>query len=51
MNLLATLWSRFFNPTEQETLEFTIKELEKQKRIIDTQLSVMRFKLSLIKNS
>ena len=50
MNLLTTLY-RFFNPTEQETLEFTIKELEKQKRIIDTQLSVLRLKLSLVKNS
>jgi hypothetical protein len=51
MNLLATLRSRFVNPNEQKTLEFTIKELEKQKRIIDTQLSVLRFKLALVKNS
>jgi hypothetical protein len=47
---LATLY-RFFNPSEQETLEFTIRELEKQKRIIDTQLSVLRFKLEIVKNS
>jgi chaperonin cofactor prefoldin len=48
---LATLWNRFVNQSEQETLEFTIKELEKQKRIIDTQLSVLRFKLAIVKNS